>query len=235
MSGSPAIAARGLKRRHGSLPVLRGVDLEIPRGERCALFGANGAGKSTFLHVLAGLLRPHAGEVSLLGESLPPDRALRARIGFLGHETSLYGDLSARENLEYYARLYQVSADTVPSLLERVGLTANADRPVRTFSRGMLQRLAVARVLISSPEIVLLDEPFTGLDQQGRSLMGSILEQLAADQVTVLLTTHDFAKGLAGAHRALILHRGQVAGQAAGEMPSVSDMTEIYDRTVAGA
>ena len=163
--GEPAVALAGLSRAYGQRVALAGVTLELPRGRTLAVFGANGAGKTTLLRVLATLLRPHAGEVRVLGRPLPQEGwAVRGRVGLLGHEPLLYRDLTARENLAYHAALHGAPRSRVEALLERVGLGRRADDPVRTLSRGMTQRVAICRAVLHEPELLLLDEPLADLD-----------------------------------------------------------------------
>jgi heme exporter protein A len=184
---APAIELEGLERRYGERVALAGVSLSLPRGATLAVLGANGAGKSTLLRVLATLLRPHGGTVRVLGAALPADAwSVRARIGYLGHEPLLYRDLSARENLTLHARLHRVGAERVGELLDAVGLARRADDPVHTFSRGMVQRTAVARAVLHDPELVLLDEPRANLDPAA----AAIVEPLLAGRTRVL-TSHD--------------------------------------------
>ena len=184
---TPAIELDGLERRYGQRIALAGVSLTLPRGATLAVLGANGAGKSTLLRVLATLLRPHAGTVRVLGHALPGDAwEVRARIGYLGHEALLYRDLSARENLTLHARLHRVDEARVGELLDAVGMAKRADDPVYTYSRGMVQRCAVARAVLHDPELVLLDEPRANLDPAA----SEIVEPLLAGRTRVL-TSHD--------------------------------------------
>lgn len=228
------VVARGVERRFAAVPVLRGVDLDIRRGTSVALFGSNGAGKTTLLRIIAGLMRASRGSVCVFGKTLRDDHALRGRIGVVAHECFLYGDLSARENLAYYARLYRVSdQQRGERLLEELGLGAAADRPVRTYSRGMLQRLALARAVLHRPDLLLLDEPFTGLDPRGAGLLAAMLAELRSQQVTIILTTHDFSRGLAAADAVVLLHGGRVAWRSTDKLPDTNEMTRIYDRVVA--
>ncbi|MFQ5478461.1 MAG: heme ABC exporter ATP-binding protein CcmA [Candidatus Binatia bacterium] len=207
-----AIIARGLTRRFGKLRVLRGLDLEVERGRSLAILGSNGAGKTTLLRILAGLLRKDGGSYEVLGDKVPASPAHRRRVGMMGHETWLYGDLTAIENLEYYRRLYRVPDLGRPAeLLERVGLRSAAGRSVRGFSRGMSQRLALARALLHEPELLYLDEPFTGLDRQGARILSAVLEEQRAAGTTVVLVTHDFERAAAVADEAVILGGGKVA------------------------
>ncbi len=231
--GGIAVAVRGLERRFGTLRVLRGLDLNVATGDTVAIFGSNGAGKTTFLRILAGLLSPDRGEVSLFGTALPGPASLRRRIGVVAHDSYLYGDLTAAENLDYYGRLYRVAdADRSLNLLERVSLADAADRPVRTFSRGMQQRLALARAMLHEPDLVLFDEPFSGLDPSGAALLFETLDELKRSGCTILLTTHDFARGLGCADRAVMLHAGRVAWQSCDGVPTPAEMAEVFSAVV---
>lgn len=229
---SRAVWVRDLRRRFGAVQVLRGLDLEVTRGEQVALLGANGSGKTTLLRILAGLVAPDSGEVSVLGTAVPGGPELRRRLGMLGHETWLYSDLSGRENLSFYARLYGVEGeDRVAGALEAVGLAETADRAVRTYSRGMTQRLSLARAALHEPELLLLDEPYTGLDPNGAELLREMLETLHGRGITVLLATNDLERGLEGADRAVLLRGGRLAWHSDGRPPPAGEMKEIY-RTI---
>jgi heme exporter protein A len=171
-----AIELADVGRAYGERVALSGVTLALDAGETLAVFGANGAGKTTLLRILATLLRPHRGEARVFGSVLPGEGwAVRGRIGFLGHEPLLYRDLTARENLRFHARLHDVPFARVEELLEAVGMRARADDPVHTFSRGMVQRTAVCRALLHAPELLLLDEPFAGLDPGAAALVEPLL------------------------------------------------------------
>jgi len=239
MTGTSATAAavdvRDVKRRFGAAPVLRGVDLVVGRGECVAMFGPNGAGKSTLLRTLAGLLRADSGTVRLFGHALPADGALRRRVGYLGHDAFLYRDLDARENLDYYGRLYGVKDRArAEKLLADVGLSHTGERRVAGFSRGMQQRLGLARALLHEPELLLLDEPLTGLDPEGASLLTGILRGLAAGGVTVMMATHDIDRALESATRAIIVGRGRVAWDSGpGAAPDGATMALRYGEAVA--
>jgi heme exporter protein A len=233
----PAVAAWGLERRFGATWALRGVDLEVARGSTFAVFGSNGAGKTTLLRVLAGLVRPSAGSARLLGVPLPGDAALRRRLGYVGHDSFIYGDFTGAENLAYYARLYGVrDRSRVDALLAEVGLSDAAGRPARTYSRGMVQRLSLARAILHEPDLLLMDEPFSGLDPLGSDLLASVLGGLRRRGSTIVMTTHDFERGLAVADAAAILHRGRVAWQAsadrAGGLPDGIVVRGLYARVV---
>jgi heme exporter protein A len=184
---SPIIELADVGRAYGERVALAGVSLALEEGQTLAVFGANGAGKTTLLRILATLLRPHHGVARVLGREVPREGwAVRGRIGFLGHEPLLYRDLTARENLRFHARLHGVAVSRVDELLEAVGLRARADDPVHTFSRGMVQRTAVCRAVLHAPELLLLDEPFAGLDPGARALVAPLLSG-----ATRVLISHD--------------------------------------------
>jgi len=205
-----AIELDGLTRRYGERVALEDVTLTVPAGTTLVVFGPNGAGKSTLLRVLATLLRPHAGVVRVLGRSLPDDGwAVRGRIGLLTHEPLLYRDLSGRENLRFHARLHGVAFERVEELLERVGLRLRADDRVHTYSRGMVQRLAVCRAVLHDPDVLLLDEPRANLDPAASDLVEPLIG--AASGRTRVVTSHDPAGGLAEADMALGLRGGRAA------------------------
>ena len=190
----PLLSARGLVRAFGALQVLRGVDLDVRAGEMLAVAGPNGAGKTTLLRLLAGLMRPSAGEVRIRGQRpTRDDPGPRRAIGLLSHHTFLYDDLTPAENLHFTARLYGLAdaAGAARAALEDVGLTARADTPVRHLSRGLLQRAAIARALLHQPDILLLDEPFTGLDAPSADRFRALLaSQLARGRALVLVSHH---------------------------------------------
>ena len=172
------------------------------------MFGGNGAGKTTLLRVLATLLRPHEGAATVLGASLPDESwKARGQVGFLGHEPLLYRDLSARENLRFHARLHGVAQDRVGELLDAVGLTRRADEPISGFSRGMVQRVAVARAVLHDPKLLLLDEPRANLDPAAAELLEPLIGR--ASGRTRVLVTHDVAGGLAESDLALGLRLGR--------------------------
>jgi heme exporter protein A len=211
--GATAIAARGLGKDYGPIAALDDVTLEVPAGQHVVLLGPNGAGKSTLLRLLSTLVLPSAGTLSLLGQDAARgDRiALLRRLGVVSHQTFLYDHLTALENLVLYARLYDVGApaSAAAAALEEAGLSGRAADQVRTFSRGMQQRLAIARALLHNPDIVLLDEPFTGLDRAS----GDALEaRLRAERGrrTCVLSTHDFDRGLRCADRVVVLSAGRL-------------------------
>jgi heme exporter protein A len=204
----PAIELRGVGRQFGERTALRDVSLTLARGATLAVLGHNGAGKSTLLRVLATLLRPHAGEIALLGEPLPGRAfAVRGRIGLLGHDPLLYRDLSGRENLDYHARLHRVPRERVQHLLEIVRMERRADEPVRGLSRGMIQRLAVCRAVLHEPELLLLDEPRANLDPGAAELVEPLIGRGAG--LTRVITSHDPRSALAEADLVLALRDGR--------------------------
>jgi heme exporter protein A len=205
---APAIELEGLTRRYGDREALTDVSLALEPGRTLVVFGPNGAGKTTLLRVLATLLRPHAGAARVLGKELPREGwAVRGRIGFLGHASLLYRDLTARENLRFHARLHGVDRARIDELLDAVGLRARADDPVHTYSRGMVQRAAVARAVLHDPELLLLDEPTSNLDPRATELVEPLIG--ASSGRTRVLTSHDPVGGLHGADLALGLRAGR--------------------------
>src|SRR5271165_5040998 len=188
-----ALHVERLARHYGEREALSDVTLSLQRGQTLVVFGPNGAGKSTLLRVLATLLRPHAGTVRVLGRSLPQEAwAVRGRIGLLGHEPLLYRELSARENLRYHARLHGVGAERVQEMLEAVALTGRAAEPLRTLSRGMVQRVGVARAVLHDPELLLLDEPTSNLDPAAIELTAQLIG--AQSGRTRVICSHDPAR-----------------------------------------
>jgi heme exporter protein A len=202
-----------LSKRFDERWVLRDICLSVPTGSYLTLLGANGAGKSTLLHTLAMLNPATSGELMLFGKSANrPSPMLRARIGMIGHQPMLYRDLSAIENLVFFGKLYGVSRPTrrANELLDRVGLADRAASLVKTFSRGMVQRLSIARALMHAPDLMLADEPFSGLDVPSVQAVSDLLGELHADGKTVILTNHDVRQSLELAQRVVVLRRGAV-------------------------
>jgi heme exporter protein A len=203
-----AIELDGLERRYGERVALAGVSARVEAGQTLAVLGGNGAGKTTLLRVLAGLLRPHGGSARVLDADLPQERwKLPGRVGYLGHEPLLYRDLSGRENLRYHARLHQVPADRVATVLEQVGMERRADDPVRELSRGMVQRIAVARAVLHEPPLLLLDEPRANLDPAAAERLEPLIGR--ASGRTRVLVSHDVKGALAEADVVLRLRRGR--------------------------
>ena len=185
---TPAIEVQGAGRAYGDRVVLRDLSFCVPEGSTLAVLGANGAGKTTLLRMLATLLRPHAGTVRVLGATLPREGwRVRGRLGLLAHDPLLYRDLTARENLRFHARLHDVPQARVEALLDHVELRLRADEPLRTFSRGMVQRVAICRAVLHEPELLLLDEPHANLDVGAVALV----EPLLTSARTRVLVSHD--------------------------------------------
>lgn len=225
------IRIKGLVKQYGLNPVLRGVNLHVPAGAFVTLVGPNGAGKSTLMRIVATLLKPTAGEVKIGGWLMPQfSERVRQHIGLVSHQTLLYGDLTAEENLLFFAKLYQLddANERVMSALKRVGLAARQRDAVRTFSRGMMQRLTLARATLHAPDVLLLDEPYTGLDQDASALLDDLLRQEAANGRTILMITHDLVHGLNLCDRVAILSRGKIVQEIANGEVSGAEFLDIY-------
>ena len=208
------IETKKLVKRFGLKTVLRGVDFHVAQGEFVALLGPNGAGKTTFLRILASLSRPSLGVVTVAGFALPAQSAaVRRRLGVVSHQPLLYEDLTAQENLQFYGRMYDIPNlnGRIDEVLAMVGLAARRNDLVRTFSRGMQQRLAIGRAVLHDPEVMLFDEPYTGLDQDASEMLDTILKEVAARGRTVVMTSHDLARAEDLATRFDILSRGVIA------------------------
>jgi heme exporter protein A len=229
--GEPAVRLSGLVRRYGEREALSDVSLSLAAGQTLVVFGPNGAGKTTLLRVLATLLRPHAGGVRVLGHGLPNEAwAVRGHVGLLGHEPLLYRELTARENLMFHARLHGVDAARVEEQLVAVRLADRADEPLKTLSRGMVQRAAVARATLHDPELLLLDEPWANLDPAARELVEPLIGPGTnpARPRTRVISSHDPAGGLAEADLVLGLRGGLpvLLGEAANV--SQAQIAELY-------
>lgn len=207
------IEVQGLAKYFGRFSALRDLCLKVERGQFIALFGRNGAGKTTFLRILAGLSRPSMGTIRI-GEDRPLSAvAARGAMGYLSHNTALYADLTALENLRFTAQLHGMPIDDegLEERIGRVGLAGRSGEPVRNYSRGMQQRLAIARAFLHDPEILLLDEPFTGLDQTGTEFLKNYLSEAHARGKTCLMAIHDVPLGYELADRMLVIEKGIVA------------------------
>jgi heme exporter protein A len=231
------ITVKKLVKRFGLKTVLRGVDFDVQPGEFVALLGPNGAGKTTFLRILASLSRPSLGEVSVAGYRLPNEAAsVRARLGVVSHLPLLYGDLSAEENLRFYGRMYGLpDLDLrITEVLEMVGLENRRRDLVRTFSRGMQQRLAIGRAVLHDPDVMLFDEPYTGLDQDASTMLDEVLKTVAAKGRTVVMTSHDLARAEDLATRFDILSRGVISASATHKQLKKSNLFTFYKEALAG-
>jgi heme exporter protein A len=220
----PVIVVRRLVKRFGPKAVLRNLEFSVNQGEFVALLGPNGAGKTTFLRILSSLSRPTLGEVSVSGYYLPGQAAaVRRQLGVVSHLPLLYGDLTAEENLTFYGRMYGLKHldQRINEVLDLVGLAPRRRDLVRTFSRGMQQRLAIGRAVLHDPEVMLFDEPHTGLDQDASEMLDTVLKQVAARGRTVVMTSHDLARVSDLASRFDVLSKGVIKASI-----QQSDLTE---------
>jgi heme ABC exporter ATP-binding subunit CcmA len=218
-----ALELSQLCKTYGRARAVDAVSCRVDSGAAVALLGPNGAGKTTLLKLCSTLLRPTSGSLRLAGfDAVDQGSEVRRRVALLGHDAYLYPDLTAVENLSFYARLYGVAdaARRIDEVAERLALRGFAHRPVRTFSRGMLQRCALARVLLQQPDVLLLDEPFTGLDLEARANLSAALERLHRDGTTLVMTTHDLDEALRLCTSALVLRSGRLLWQ--GELAGVA-------------
>ena len=212
----PVLQAQGLVREYGSVIAVDEIDLSLAKGEFLTIFGPNGAGKTSLLALLAGALRPSRGQVWLRGEALDfGEVEWRRRIGVLSHQGFLYGHLSAEENLRFYGQLFGLSDvdNVVRDKLQHLGLQERAASLVRDLSHGMRQRLALARALLHDPDIVLLDEPYTGLDPSAALVLQGVLSDLRDGRRTVVMVTHNLSEGVALATTVAIMNRGRFVWQ----------------------
>jgi heme ABC exporter ATP-binding subunit CcmA len=234
-SSDALLSTRGLRKIYGRHRVLDGIDLDVRPGEAVALLGPNGAGKTTLLRIAATLARPSSGRVTVGGVDCVRDpEAARRLLGFLGHGSWLYEDLTAFENLRFWAALggLQASAPVLRAALAAVDVDRWGDERVRTFSAGMKRRLSIARVIIAQPRLLLLDEPFTGLDPQGAKWLEEHLEAFKSAGGAVLMSTHSFGRGFGVADRAAILAGGRVAADTAVAPLGVDGVRRLYDLVV---
>ena len=233
------LSASALTRMYGPVRALHAVDLHLERGDFLTIFGPNGAGKSTLLKVLACLVRPTSGSLSIFGlDPRAEADTVKRRLGLIAHAGFLYGGLSARANLLFYARMYDLAdaARRTEEMLTEVGLADRADDMVRTFSRGMQQRLSIARALIHDPDLVLLDEPYTGLDQHASRMLRGILDTVRGKGRTVVMVTHQLEEGLRASNRVAIMGRGRLVWQAASGSLTDDSLARMYHEVIgAGA
>jgi heme exporter protein A len=231
------IEVRGLIKAFGNRAVLKGVDLFVAEGEFLTLVGPNGAGKTTLMNVISTLSKPTAGQIQVGGYNLADGAvAVRRQMGLVSHKTLLYDDLSAEQNLRFYARMYDIedAKARIETVLRRVGLWGRQHDPVRTYSRGMQQRLAIARAMLHDPPILLLDEPDTGLDQHAAGMLSDLLHEVGATRRTVLMTTHNLERGLELGSRVAILAGGRITYQADKTELDARQFREVYYQFVAG-
>jgi len=231
------IQVSGLVKRFGMKPVLRGLDFHVEPGEFVALLGPNGAGKTTFLRILASLSRPSQGEVRVAGYRLPHHAAaVRARLGVVSHLPLLYGDLTADENLRFYARMYGLrnAEPRIAEVLELVGLQNRRRDLVRTYSRGMQQRLAIGRAVLHDPDVMLFDEPYTGLDQDAAGMLDDVLRTVGRQGRTIVMTSHDLARAEDLATRFDVLSRGAIAASAQRRQLRRKNLLSFYREALSG-
>ena len=231
------ISVRKLVKRFGLKTVLRGLDFNVQPGEFVALLGPNGAGKTTFLRILSSLSRPSLGDVRISGYRLPDQAsAVRRHLGVVSHLPLLYGDLTAEENLRFYGRMYGVEnlETRIDEVLEMVGLAARRRDLVRTFSRGMQQRLAIGRAVLHDPQVMLFDEPHTGLDQDASEMLDNVLSEVAARGRTVVMTSHDLSRSADLASRFDVISRGVITASVQREDIDTRDLLGFYRQAVGG-
>lgn len=211
-SGAPILLAEGLVRRFGARRAVDGVSLSLAAGDCLALFGPNGAGKTTLLRMLGGLLKPAEGRATLLRHTLPGDASVRRLVGLISHHTMLYAPLTALENVRFAAECHGMpdAHSAAYAALERLRVADRADTPVRLLSRGLQQRVSIARALVHRPTLLLLDEPYTGLDETGARALTAALRALKADGATLVLVTHNLGEGLAIATHAAVMADGRL-------------------------
>lgn len=229
------IVVRKLVKRFGLKTVLRGLDFKVEAGEFVAILGPNGAGKTTFLRILATLSKPSLGEVSIAGFALPAHAAaVRRRLGVVTHLPLLYSDLTAEENLRFYGRLYSLDSlnERVAEVLKLVGLYERRFDLVRTFSRGMQQRLAIGRAVLHDPEVILFDEPHTGLDQEACAMLDNVLGEVAARSRTVVMTSHDLMRVSELASRFDVLSNGVIVASASRAQLEPDQLLAFYRQAV---
>jgi heme ABC exporter ATP-binding subunit CcmA len=213
---APYLEIKGLKKSYSLKPILRGIDVGLDQGECMALLGVNGAGKTTLLRILACLIKPGAGTVLIDGFDIVQEaQHIRHIVGFVGHQPNLYDDLTVLENLLFFGRMYSVQQthERAISLLQQVGLARRAGERVGTLSRGQLQRLSLVRALLHSPQLLLLDEPDAGLDDEGIELLEELLQEHTKRGGTTVFTTHNFDRAVKLSDRICMLGRGQVVYQ----------------------
>jgi heme exporter protein A len=235
--GYAVLEADSLAKKFGALTALRSVSITVHRGESLVVFGRNGAGKTTLLRIIATLTRTYQGTVRLFGEDLRQSGdAARNRIGFVSHESMLYADLSVRANLMFFAKLHAIEDphNTVETMIDSMDLRLKATASVRTLSRGLKQRVALARAFLHKPEFLLLDEPFTGLDERAAGALDTFIDTVRADGRTILMTTHDAARGWRQADRAVVLDRGAVVHDIATSDGSYDEFHVKYREILAG-
>ena len=235
-SAPPIVEVTELTRAFGARRALAGVTFTVSPGECLALFGPNGAGKTTLLRVLAGLIRPTSGVARISGIPLPAGPSARSRVGLISHHTMLYEALSPRENVAFAARLYGVrdARARVEASLQRMSMLDRADAPVRALSRGMQQRVSIARAMVHSPQLVLADEPYSGLDESGARALTVLLGELRSAGTAIILVTHNLAEGLSLATHAAVMQRGRFVRYDSADRVEAGSYSTLYREAVGG-
>ncbi len=234
---NPIIEAADLTRAFGSRRAVAGVTFSLAPGDCLAVFGPNGAGKTTLLRLLAGLLKPSSGSARLAGIPLPGGALARSRVGLISHHTMLYAALSARENVSFAARLYGIRdpQTRVDDSLRRMSMLERADAPVRLLSRGMQQRVSIARAMVHSPQVVLADEPYSGLDESGARSLTALLGELLSSGTAIIIVTHNLAEGLSLATHAAVMQRGKFVRYDARDRIDPTSYAATYREAVASS
>ena len=229
------IQVKKLVKRFGPLTVLRELDFNVGSGEFVALMGPNGAGKTTLLRILATLSRPSSGSVRVASYRLPAEGAfLRAHLGVVSHQPLLYGDLTAYENLLFFSKLYEIDFSRIDEVLSLVGLKKRKNSLVRTFSRGMQQRLAIGRAILHNARILLLDEPHTGLDQDAGEILDRVMQEVALEGRTVVMTSHDLIRAASLASRVDVLSKGKISASLSTNEIESADLVDFYQNALRG-
>jgi len=232
---TPIVEVADLTRAFGPTEAVAGITFSIAPGECLAVFGPNGAGKTTLLRLLAGLLKPSSGSARLAGINLPGGTLARSRVGLISHHTLLYEALSARENVSFAARLYGIRdpVTRVDDSLRRMSILERANAPVRLLSRGMQQRVSIARAMVHSPQVVLADEPYSGLDESGARALTVLLKELRSAGTAIIIVTHNLAEGLALATHAAVMQRGKFVRYEPSERIDPASYAAAYRKAVA--
>ncbi len=221
------LLTKNLSKSFGQVHVLKGLELAVNKGDRYMLFGSNGAGKTTLVKIISGLVPADSGTIRVFGKELEDNhKTIKAKIGFMSHESYLYNELTALENLDFFASLYSVPErkKRITELLKLVGLYHRAYDTAGTFSRGMMQRLSLARALLHDPDLIFLDEPYSGLDFKAQGLLNKLIIKLSQEGKTFFFITHDLGKGREVANRFGILSNGRIVHESEG-----SDMNQLQE------
>lgn len=231
------IKAEGIYKRIGNKEILRGIDLHMKEGEFVTVLGPNGAGKTTLLKILAMLTKASAGKLTIGGVTVDDNVAkMRGQIGVISHNSFLYDKLTAFENLRFYGEMYQTNnlKERIYQVIDEVGLQYSLADPVRTFSRGMLQRLSIARAILHDPKVLFLDEPYTGLDQHAIGILNKVLFKLNKDKRTIFMITHNYEQGLELSDKIIIIYKGKITYQDQAKCLGPREFKQLYLEQVGG-